>query len=216
MADNTRLFAGSGGDLIRTEEIGGAYKIAVSKIYIGSQGVDGGPVTTLNPLPTSIVGPVTVNGAVSVPGLVSVTGSVNVPGTVNVAGSVSVVGVTDVQGAVIARHTTGEVFQGAVALVPKRAAISATASGINRLVASVPGKQIRVLQYLLVSATPISVDFRTGEITSLTGVMALSANGGVAASLSTLGHFETMPGMDLNLNLSAAGNVAGHLTYIEV
>ncbi len=324
MAENTRLSLGVGGDLIRTEDIDGAYKIAVSKIYIGSQGVDGGPVTSLNPLPTSIVGPVSVTGAVSVPGTVTVagsvnvpntvtvggdvsvsnivavsgtvtvpntvavsgtvnvpntvtvsgsvnvpntvtvsgsvnvpntvtvsgsvnvpntvtvsgsvnvpntvtvsgsvnvpntvtvSGSVNVPNTVNVSGTVGVSGVADVQGSVQARQTTGEVYNGAVALVPKRAAISVSANGLNIVVAGVPGKQIRVMQYLLVASSAVSVEFRSGASMLLTGAMALAANSGVAASISSLGHFDTAAGADLGLQLSSAVGVAGHLSYLEV
>src|SRR4051812_41547023 len=54
MADNTQLFAGSGGDVIKTEDVG-AYKLAVSKIYLGAHGIDGGAVTASNPFPVSIV-----------------------------------------------------------------------------------------------------------------------------------------------------------------
>lgn len=50
MADNTTLNAGIGGDIVRTEDIGGV-KYPVSKIYLGAAGVNGGPVTAANPLP---------------------------------------------------------------------------------------------------------------------------------------------------------------------
>ena len=53
MADNTQLNPASGGDVIKTEDLG-QYKLAVSKIYLGSHGVDGGPVSPSNPLPVSI------------------------------------------------------------------------------------------------------------------------------------------------------------------
>lgn len=54
MADNTTLDQGSGGDTLRTEDVGGV-KVPVSKIYLGASGVDGGPVTTANPFPTKPV-----------------------------------------------------------------------------------------------------------------------------------------------------------------
>ncbi len=53
MADNTQLGSGIGGDVIKTEDVG-SYKLAVSKIYLGAHGVDGGPVTSSNPLPVSV------------------------------------------------------------------------------------------------------------------------------------------------------------------
>jgi hypothetical protein len=46
--------------------------------------------------------------------------------------------------------------------------------------------------------------------------MSLAANGGVSAPYNPLGHFETTANTTLNLNLSAAQSVDGHLTYIEV
>ena len=100
MADNTQLNPGSGGDLLRSEDLG-SYKLAVSKIYLGAHGVDAGPVTGSNPLPVSVGNfpasqPVT--GTVSVgnfPASQPVTGTVSVinfPATQTVAGSVSVTG----------------------------------------------------------------------------------------------------------------------------
>lgn len=51
MADNTTLNLGSGGDVIRTEDVGGGVKVPVSKIHIGASDVDGGPFTITNPFP---------------------------------------------------------------------------------------------------------------------------------------------------------------------
>ena len=53
MADNTVLNPGSGGDTIRNEDLG-ASKMPVSKIHTGAANVDGGPVTTSNPLPVGV------------------------------------------------------------------------------------------------------------------------------------------------------------------
>lgn len=55
MADNTVLNLGTGGDTIRTEDVGGGVKIPVSKIHVGASDVDGGPVTATNPLAVSSV-----------------------------------------------------------------------------------------------------------------------------------------------------------------
>jgi hypothetical protein len=186
MADNTRLNVGAGGDLIRTEDIGGSYKVPVSKIYLGAAGVNDGPVSAANPLP------------------VSVQGALNVANTVTV------------QGSVVAQPATGVVASGGAALTPKYAPIAASAAGLNTLVAAVPGKKIRVLQYLLVTGTAVGVEFRSGPSTALTGSMSLPANGGVGAASSALGHFETASGQALGAFLSAAAPVSGHLCYIEV
>jgi hypothetical protein len=55
VADNTTLNPGTGGDVIVTEQPGGAGpKIPVSKIYTGALDVNGGPVTSTNPLDVRI------------------------------------------------------------------------------------------------------------------------------------------------------------------
>ena len=56
MADNIILNLGSGGDITRAEDVAGV-KIPVVKIHNGAAGVDGGPITSANPL--SVSGPIT-------------------------------------------------------------------------------------------------------------------------------------------------------------
>lgn len=62
MADNTTLNLGSGGDVLRTDDIG-SYKIPASKIVVGADGTDGGFVSSTNPLP--VTGSVGLTGGVS-------------------------------------------------------------------------------------------------------------------------------------------------------
>lgn len=50
MSDNTIVQQGSGGDTVRTDDVGPA-KIQVVKIATGLSGVDGGVVGRNNPLP---------------------------------------------------------------------------------------------------------------------------------------------------------------------
>ena len=52
MADNTVLNTGSGGDTIATDEIGGI-KFQRVKLTLGTDGVNGGDVSTSNPIPVS-------------------------------------------------------------------------------------------------------------------------------------------------------------------
>jgi hypothetical protein len=62
MADNTTLNSGSGGDVIRSDDIGGV-KFPTSKITLGADGADGGFVSSANPLPVSDAGgSLTVDG----------------------------------------------------------------------------------------------------------------------------------------------------------
>ena len=98
---------------------------------------------------------------------------------------------------------------------PRYASISGASSGDNAIVAAVTGKKIRVLSYAIVGAGAVSAKFRSGT-TDITGAMSFAANGGAAVGFSPVGHFETAAGSALNVNLSGAVAVAGHLTYILV
>ncbi len=240
MADNTQLNPGAGGDVLKTEDLG-SYKIAASKIYLGAQGVDSGPVTASNPLPVSIGNfPATqpVSGSVSVgnfPATQPVSGSVGVTGTVTTTSNMNVAGAavssgnpvpvenvaalpsgSNTIGVVISQSTTGVIFDGSTGVTPKFAAISAAASGDNTIVAAVAGKKLRVVKYTIVTSSGVSVTFRTSSGADLTGAMALAANSGVGGAYCPVGLLETAAGDGLLLNLSGAVPVAGHLTYIEV
>jgi hypothetical protein len=103
----------------------------------------------------------------------------------------------------------------------KTAVISASASGNTEVVAAVAGKRIRVLQYRLVCGGDVTVKFRSAS-TDITGGMPFATNGGISAGAPVqtpaglLFEFQTAPGEALNINLSAAIAVGGHLTYQEV
>ncbi|RMH18628.1 MAG: hypothetical protein D6698_06765 [Gammaproteobacteria bacterium] len=95
-------------------------------------------------------------------------------------------------------------------------AIDTSTSGNTVLVAAASGKKIRVLSYTVVAGGPVTVKFNDGS-NDLTGPITLSAAGdGGSASLPEGGLFETPAGSALNINLSAAVQVGGHITYIEV
>ncbi len=67
MADNTQLNIGAGGDLIRTEDIGGGIKVQVAKIHNGAADVDGGAITIGNPFAVQICSGTDVVGTVTHP-----------------------------------------------------------------------------------------------------------------------------------------------------
>lgn len=100
----------------------------------------------------------------------------------------------------------------------KYAVVSASSSGSNTVIAAVTNKRIRVLSYVIVAAGAVSVTWRSAS-TDISGAMPLAANGGAAPSAGQavpaglIGQFETAQGEALNMNLSAAVLVAGHLTY---
>lgn len=110
---------------------------------------------------------------------------------------------------------TSSISASGTLLTPKFAVISASASGDNVLVASVASKKIRVLSYVIMAEGTVAVTFRQGT-TAITGAFPLVINTGISAAFNPLGHFETPVTTALNLNLSAAIGVRGHLTYVEV
>jgi hypothetical protein len=104
-----------------------------------------------------------------------------------------------------------------VAVTPKFAKIAVSSSGVNIVVAAVTSKKIRVLSYVLVANAAVNVKWQSHTTpTDLTGLDYLAANTGVSSGYSPVGHFESLSGESLDLNLSGAVAVGGHLTYIEV
>lgn len=101
----------------------------------------------------------------------------------------------------------------------KYAVVNASASGSNTVVAAVANKRIRVLSYVVIAAGDVTATWQSAS-NALSGPMALAANGGAAPSAGQavpaglIGQFETNHGEALNMNLSAAVAVGGHLTYL--
>lgn len=99
----------------------------------------------------------------------------------------------------------------------KFAVIDNAGSGDNTIVSAVPGKKIRVISYVMVAAGTVNTRFESGAGgTALTGVMNWVANTGAAGGYNPTGHFETRVGELLNLELSGAVSVDGHMSYQEV
>ena len=114
-----------------------------------------------------------------------------------------------------ASHESNQMTAAGTVVTPKFAVISASASGDNSIVAANATKKLRVLGYVLVSSGTVNVTWRRGT-TALTGAMPLIANTGIASAFSPVGWFETNTNEALNLNLSGATAVYGHVVYIEV
>lgn len=94
------------------------------------------------------------------------------------------------------------------------AKIDTAASGNTSLVAT-PGasKKIVVRSYLLIAGAAVNVKFRSAN-TDLTGALPLAANGGASAPGNPeLAWFETAANEALNINLSGAVQVSGHIAY---
>lgn len=132
-------------------------------------------------------------------------------------GAVGLAAGTNTIGVAVSPQQTGAVYSGTTALTPKFAAITASSSGVTNILALVAGKKIRVLSLTLVANAAVNVKFQSHVTpTDLTGLFYLGANGGFVLNFSPTGHFETITGEALDINLSGAVAVGGVLTYIEV
>ena len=112
---------------------------------------------------------------------------------------------------------TSAIMDDTTKLTPKYAVIDEASSGNNTVIAAVAGKNIRVLGYVLVAAGAVTVRFEDGANgTALTGQMTIAENGGVASGFCPVGWFQTSDNTLLNLELSGATSVDGHVVYVEV
>lgn len=110
------------------------------------------------------------------------------------------------------------VVLGGVLVPAKFAVIAASASGGTDLVAAVTGKKIRVLRWYLSANGAVNVKFQSKTSPTpadITGLIYLTQFKDSAGGYSPVGHFETIAGEALTINLSAAVAVGGCLVYIE-
>lgn len=91
------------------------------------------------------------------------------------------------------------------------AVIDTAGSGDTEIVAAVAGKRIVVVNYVLISAGIVNVRWKSGS-TNKSGALPLVANSGAVVPGDGR-WFSTGIGEALNLNLSAAIQVSGHLSY---
>ncbi len=99
----------------------------------------------------------------------------------------------------------------------QHAAIAASSSGDNTLVAAVTDKKIRVLSLVLVTPSNLVIAFESGAGgTALTGRMEIGAKWPFVLPFNPEGWFETAAGVLLNLELGGATATGGCLSYVEV
>lgn len=234
MADNTTLNLGSGGDTLRTEDIGGGIKIPVSKIHVGADDVDGGSVTSANPFPVSgSIGLVLAGAQLS---------STNPLPTKPVSGSLTglLVGgvalastnplpVTSISGSQIGilmganpvalsnPLATSQVAEAATQLISGSTVLQVyhsfgdfgVSGSANQVVAPQGGnKRIALLSAHLMAPSSVNIRWQStgsaGSITNISGLMPLPANGGFVLPHNPHGWFKTNANEGLNLNLSSA------------
>jgi hypothetical protein len=117
-------------------------------------------------------------------------------------------------GAVASALRTDSIMNGTTSLTPKFATVNLAATG--QLVALVAGKKLRVLRYSLMADAACSVYLKSHTAGQISGTKYIAANGGAGGSFSPVGHFETVAGEALDVNITGAANVSVDIAYIEV
>ena len=101
----------------------------------------------------------------------------------------------------------------------KTKAIACSSSGANAVVAAVSGKAIKVLGYVLTASAAVNAKWQSAstDLTGLSYFLSTAPDKLVAPVIRQgSGHwFKTAVGEALNLNLSGAVAVGGHLVYQE-
>lgn len=133
--------------------------------------------------------------------------------TANVANATLAAG-TALIGAVASALRTDSIMNGTTSLTPKFAKVTLAATG--EFVPLVGGKKIRILRYSLMADAACTVWFKSHTAGQISGSKYLSANGGAGGTFSPIGHFETVSGEALDLNITGTANVSGDISYVEV
>jgi hypothetical protein len=97
------------------------------------------------------------------------------------------------------------------------AIINAAAAGDNLIVAADGAKKLKVLQYAFVVDAAVAVKWRSAG-NDRSGAMVFAANGGISSPFvpPAAGHLlETAVNEALNLNLSGAVGVRGHVAFVR-
>lgn len=92
------------------------------------------------------------------------------------------------------------------------AVVAVSSANTNEIVAAQPGRKIQMLGYVLMAASAVNVKWQSAS-TDKTGLLYPAANGGAVAPIAPGHHFwfETAAGEALNLHLSGAVAVGGHV-----
>lgn len=102
------------------------------------------------------------------------------------------------------------------ALTPQFTLVSASAGGATTVVAAQAGQRIYVVRWDLIANAAVNVKWQSHVTpTDLTGLYYLAANGGLSAGFSPIGHFRTLVGEALDINLSSGVAVGGSLTWVS-
>lgn len=139
------------------------------------------------------------------------------PATQSGTWNVGVSAGTSLMGRVSSSLETGTIYNATTALTPKFAIITASSSGATTVVAAVTSKKIRVLRWRVSANGSVNVKWQSHVTpTDISGLSYGTQYKDCGGGFCPVGHFETVAGEALDINLSAAVAVSGELTYVEV
>lgn len=96
------------------------------------------------------------------------------------------------------------------------AVININTTGDNIIVAAVAGQGVYVYKILLVVNAAVSITFKDGAGTALTGAISLIANEAIVLTFDTRPWFECSVGNAFIMNLSGNVQVSGRAYYLQV
>lgn len=225
MANNTVLNLGSGGDTLKTDDLG-TVKVPASKIMLGGAGLDLGYVSSSNPFPVQnmsgslaglLVGGVALSSANPVP----VTGSVVLARGATI-GSGSLTGLL-VGGLALSQanplptsgpEVGGLILSGSTFRTVQYAHGNYSSGSANQMIAPQgTNTRVRVLSVCVVAPGSAAVKFTStgsvGTITDLSGLSVVPANGGFVLPYNPHGWFQTLTNEGLNIDINTAGGAVG-------
>ena len=241
MANNTRLNAGTGGDQIATEDIGGV-KYELVKLIDATVGSTVPIGTAANPLRldptgstaqpisgtiTAITNPVAVTGTFWQATQPVSTDSLPLPSGASTAAAQTTgnTSLSSIDGKITACNTgavvlaagsaaVGTVIDGGSAKTIKSAVVSLAVTGT--VIPAVASKRIKVFAIKLICSAALSVNWRDGAATALEGVQSIAINGGYTESVNPPNFlFATTAGNSLDLVISGVGTAAGRVSYFD-
>jgi hypothetical protein len=100
-------------------------------------------------------------------------------------------------------------------LTVKRTLGNPAAAGNTEIVGAVAGSKIRVLAVTAIASAAVNMKFQT-NVTDISPLWPLAANGGLVQPHNDHGWEETVAGDPLNVNLSGNVAVAVQITYVRI
>jgi len=95
------------------------------------------------------------------------------------------------------------------------ASIDFATTATHEVIAAITGMKLRVVSMFLRSDDVVTIQLLSGA-TAIGGTMQMTDGDYIQLNINEYGHFETSAATLLNMELSAAISVDGHVCYVEI